>query len=89
MDPAQTWRVAGLGGQALDCVLGDVKLEVTDGTHAFRWPAKIGFVDFLHPRDEVIVVGHAGCLDLFRIVYDGPDGSLEMIVTPSFTGQVR
>jgi hypothetical protein len=88
IDATQTWKMEGIGGQAVSVVLGDVVLEVTDGKQTFRWPAKVGFVDFADPTDEVVLVGHTGFLDFFRVTYDGPQRTLEIDATAVFPGQV-
>jgi hypothetical protein len=36
-------------------------------------------VDFGSPDDEVIVLGHGGCLDYFRAVFDGEKAELELV----------
>ena len=88
MDATQSWQVAGIGGQAVPIILGEVVLELTDGSRTFRWPAKIGLVDFASPQDEIALVGHAGCLDYFRVTFDGHLRSLEIEVTTAFPGKV-
>jgi hypothetical protein len=88
MDPTQTWKVEGLGGQAVPIILAEVILEFCSGSQTFRWAAKIGLVDFADPKDEVCLVGHAGCLDYFRVTYDGYQRTLEIEPTPAFPGQV-
>lgn len=87
-DTTQTWKVEGIGGHGLSIILGEVILELTDGKTTFRWPARIGFVDFPDPHDETALVGHAGFLDLFRVTYDGHLRSLEIEATPAFGGEV-
>ena len=88
IDKSQTWKAEGLGGHSVPIILGEVMFEVTDGSQTLRWPAKVGFVDFSDPQDEVALVGHAGCLDYFRVIFDGYQRTLEIEVTPSFKGQV-
>lgn len=88
LDASQTWKVEGIGGQVVPILLGEVVLELSDGHQTFRWPAKIGLVDFADPQDEVALVGHAGCLDYFRVTFDGHLRILEVEVTPVFPGQV-
>lgn len=88
MNPTQTWKVEGIGGQAVPVILGEIALELTDGSQTFRWPAKIALVDFADPKDEFALVGHAGCLDYFRITYDGHLRMLEIEATPAFPGQI-
>ncbi len=88
MDPLQTWSVEGFGGQALPVVLGEIELELNDGNQTFRWPARIGVVDFADPQDEITLVGHAGFLDYFRVTFDGHAHALHIDVTPSFPGRV-
>lgn len=89
IDPTQCWQVEGIGGQAVAVALGEVEFELTDGKQTFRWPAKVGLVDFADPKDEVTILGHAGFLDYFRVIFDGHRRMLEIEATPSFPGQVR
>ena len=88
MDLTQTWHAEGIGGQAIPVILGEVEFELTDGKQTFRWTAKVGFVDFADPKDEITVLGHAGFLDYFRTTFDGHLRTLEIEVTPAFPGQV-
>jgi hypothetical protein len=87
LDPTQSWKVEGIGGHAVPIILGEIVLEVSDGNQTFQWPSKVGFADFADPQDEVSLVGHAGCLDYFRVIYDGHLRTLEINVTPAFPGQ--
>jgi hypothetical protein len=88
LDPGQTWDVQGIGGQSVKAILGEVTFELARGPQLFRWVAKVGFVDFPRPEDEFAVVGHAGCLDYFRVTCDGHLHELDIEVTPAFPGQV-
>jgi len=88
LDASQTWNLEGIAGQTLSAVLGEVTLEVRGGNQIFRWLQKVGFVDFSNPQDEVFLLGHAGCLDYFRITCDGHRRELEIDVTPALLGQV-
>ncbi len=72
----------GIAGQSVPVILGEVVLELTDGNQTFRWPAKVGLVDFADPKDEVVLVGHAGFLDYFRVIFDGHIRTLEIELTP-------
>jgi len=38
----------------------------------------VGFVDFGSSEDEVIVLGHGGCLDYFTAIFDGEKAELEL-----------
>jgi hypothetical protein len=88
LDPTQSWTIEGIGGHALPVILGEVTLELVGSNHTFRWLAKVGFIDFPDPQDEVFVLGHAGCLDFFRVICDGSRREVEIEITPAFPGQV-
>jgi hypothetical protein len=88
LDKKQTWTVQGFGGQPTTVILGEVTLEMTAASQVFRWPAKVGFVDFNDPVHEVAVLGHSGFLDYFRVICDGHLREIEVDVTPAFPGQV-
>ena len=87
IDGSRNWIIQGIGGQVLTVTLGEVSLEITDGRQTFRWPTKVGLVDYADPNDEVVLVGHAGFFDYFRVTFDGHLRTLEMEATPAFTGQ--
>jgi hypothetical protein len=57
---------------------GDVEFQVSDGHQIIRWRTTVGFVDFGSPDDEVIVLGHGGCLDYFTARFDGENAELEL-----------
>jgi hypothetical protein len=84
LDAAQAWHVQRIGGQSVSIILGEVVLELTDGSQTFRWSTKIGFVDFADPKDEVTLLGHAGFLDFFRVTFDGHQRWLHIETTPAF-----
>ena len=88
LDPSQSWTIEGIGGHALPVILGEVTLELVGSNQIFRWLAKVGFIDFADPQDEVLVIGHAGCLDFFRVTCDGSQREVEIDVTSAFPGQV-
>jgi len=64
-DEAHKWSVAGFGGQEFEVVAGEVALELTARAKTHAWRAKVGFVSFLNPEDEVAVLGHVGFFDHF------------------------
>lgn len=88
MDATQIWHAEGIGGQSVPIILGEVVFELSDGAQTFRWNAKVGLVDFADPGDEVTLVGHAGFLDYFRVIFDGQQRTLELDVTSTFAGQI-
>jgi hypothetical protein len=89
LDPGQSWAIEEIGGgQPLTVILGEVTLELVGNNQTFRWQAKIGFIDFADPLDEVSVLGHAGFIDYFRVTCDGNLREVEIDLTPAFPGQV-
>jgi hypothetical protein len=88
IDPLQTWLIEGVGGGTLTAILGEVMLELADGSQTFRWQTKVGFVDFPNPVDRICLLGHAGFLEFFRTTYDGYLHVLEVEVTPAFPGTI-
>lgn len=88
IDRTQNWQVEGIGSQAMPVTLGELEFELTDGNRTFHWSAKVGLVDFARPEDEVTILGHAGFLNYFRVIFDGHQRTLEIDITPAFPGQV-
>ena len=62
--PDQTF-VLRVDNELLTILYGDVEFQISDGHQIIRWRTMVGFVDFGSPDDEVIVLGHGGCLDYF------------------------
>jgi hypothetical protein len=67
IDGSAAWRVGGVGGQEIDVRLGevDLDLELARRGRVQRWRAKVGFVAFTRPEDEVAILGHCGFFDHF------------------------
>jgi hypothetical protein len=89
MDDTQRWRVVGFAGQEVEVILGEVELELNGDGHSYQWSSKIGFVSFPAPEDEVVVLGHAGCLHFFGAFFHGDTRDVELLPTASFPGTVR
>jgi hypothetical protein len=71
----------GTAASALRVTLGDVDLEVRSRRSCIRWSARVGFV----PRvDNVALLGHAGFLEYFRVVLDGPRKQVSLTATGMF-----
>lgn len=73
-----TSQAVGTSGDQLTVQYGDVCLEISDGKESIAWQSTVGFVDFGSPSDEVIILGHAGCLDFFTMTFDGENAQLEL-----------
>ena len=43
------------------------------------WKTTVGFVEFGSASDEVIILGHGGCLDFFTATFDGENAELELV----------
>jgi hypothetical protein len=70
LDASQRWNVAVLGGQTFEATLGEVGFELGGPARAFRWRAKIGFISFPSPEQEVVVLGHLGFLEYFKASFN-------------------
>lgn len=78
LDEEITSVAAGISGDRLKIHYGEVGLEIeADGTRA-AWRTTVGFVDFGRADDEVIILGHGGCLDYFTATFDGENAVLEL-----------
>ena len=76
-----TSQAAGISGDKLTIQYGDIELQITDGDEKAIWRTTVGFVDFGSTDDEVIVLGHGGCLDYFIANFDGE--AAELVLTPN------
>jgi hypothetical protein len=55
-----------------------VHIELFDGSESLEWETILGFAKFAAPEDECSVLGHAGCLEYFRAVFNGVDCTVEL-----------
>jgi hypothetical protein len=88
IDPSHTWQVAGISAQPVDAVSAEIEFELVTPSERFRWPAKVGLVDFANPEDEFTILGHASFLDYFLATFDGNIHALELTPAASFSGIV-
>lgn len=71
-------RASGIAGQEVEVALAVVELELAQGRTVYQWSAKVGFVAFATPEDEVAVMGHAGSLHHFVARFHGRRHELEL-----------
>lgn len=78
LDEAATSQAAGISGDKLTIHYGDVEFQMESGNDMATWRTTVGFVEFGSADDEVIVLGHGGCLDYFTANFDGENAELEL-----------
>ncbi|MBX3452309.1 MAG: hypothetical protein KF777_22325 [Planctomycetaceae bacterium] len=78
-----TSEAAGISGDRLKIYYGEVEVQIESGQDVVAWQTVVGFVDFGSSRDEVIILGHGGCLDFFTAVFDGEKAELELLPNSS------
>ncbi len=79
LDEESTSQAAGISGDELTIYYGDVELEIAAQNKTVRWKSTVGFVEFGSSDDEVIILGHGGCLDYFTAIFDGENAELELV----------
>ena len=78
LDQQMTSEAAGISGDRLKIHYGDVELLIESGKESISWKTTVGFVDFGSASDEVIILGHGGCLDFLTVTFDGENAELEL-----------
>lgn len=73
-----TSEAAGITGDKLTIHYGDVEFEISAGDETTKWRTTVGFVEFGTKDEEMIVLGHGGCLDYFTATFDGERAELEL-----------
>ncbi|MCH7726020.1 MAG: retroviral-like aspartic protease [Planctomycetes bacterium] len=89
LDQSQQSWVIGFGGQQVAIVPAEVDLQLGQAGQTFHWTATAAVVSFANVADEIVILGHAGCLDFFRTTFDGQGRELELVPTPQFPGTVH
>lgn len=79
LDDEVTSFAAGISGDRLTIHYGDVEFQIVGDGDVVSWKALVGFVEFGSSEDEVIVLGHGGCLDYFSARFDGENAELELL----------
>jgi hypothetical protein len=79
LDREATSLATGISGDKLTIHYGDVELQIGAGNDEIKWRATVGFVDFGGPDQEVIILGHGGCLDFFTAIFNGELAELELV----------
>jgi len=79
LDQEHTSRAVGISGDELTIYYGDVEFRIDVESEVVTWKTTVGFVEFGSSADEVIVLGHGGCLDYFTAVFDGERAELELV----------
>jgi len=85
LDHQATSLAVGISGDQLTIVYGDVEFQIAAESQMVTWRTTVGFVEFGTSDDEVIILGHAGCLDFFTSVFNGELAELEMTPNSSLT----
>ena len=78
LDSQRTSVAAGISGEPLKIQYGDVELRLESGPEIVAWRTTVGFVDFGSASEEVIILGHGGCLDYFTATFRGEIAELEL-----------
>ena len=86
IDGAERSQAAGFAGNRIDVFYGTAHFEIHDDEVAYRWSATVGFCDFQRPETEVVVLGHAGCLEFLQAAFDGEQHVLELRPTAASKG---
>jgi predicted aspartyl protease len=89
LDPHLTSEAAGISGDRLKIHYGDVEFRIESDREVVAWKTTVGFVDFGSSDDEVIVLGHGGCLDYFTATFDGEKAELELIPNSLLPAQIQ
>jgi predicted aspartyl protease len=66
------------GGGKVETFFSDVVLHITDGEDDCAWTARVLVFDSEDAGDELVVLGHQGFLEYFRVSFDGEAGTLEL-----------
>ena len=79
LDQQRTSEAADISGDRLKIHSGDVEFPIAVGREVVAWTTTVGFVEFGSSDDEVMVLGHSGCLDDFTSIFDGKKAELELV----------
>ena len=88
LDQQLTSEAAGIAGDRLKIHSGDVEFPIAVDREVVAWTTTVGFVEFGSSDDEVMVLGHGGCLDEFTSTVDGEKAELELVPNRLLPSQI-
>lgn len=68
-------QAVGIAGDILTMHYGDVGLQLETEDETIAWQTTVAFVEL---ADDVVILGHGGCLDYFTAIFDGERAELEL-----------
>lgn len=78
IDDSHQSDVAGIGGQLVSVSYGEVEFELRASSRkTYRWSAIVGFAA-VEPEAASAILGHAGCLNYFRLRCDVEQCEVEL-----------
>jgi hypothetical protein len=86
VDDTMRWPVGGIAGQTLEASPGDLELEIASDGSSYRLATTVAFVNYPAGSKAMVILGHSGFLDYFRVTFDGPAMELEIEVPPALGG---
>lgn len=86
IDQGPTAIVGGFAGGEADLTFQKISLQIGHSTDTIQWNAKVGFIDFENPEDEIAILGHIGCLEFLRATFDGEKSEVELLPTGQLPG---
>ena len=87
IDDSTQSQVAGIGGQLVDVWYGQADMELTAGRKSYRWSAVVAFTA-MEPEDTSAILGHAGCINFFRVRFDVERRAVHLQPNGKFMGNV-
>jgi len=86
LDQKVTSQAVGISGAPLTIHYGQAEFQIAAENEHVTWRSMVGFVDF-GQDDEMIILGHGGCLDYFTAIFDGDKAELELIPNAELSHQ--
>lgn len=80
-------KVTNISESPVAIVHGDVELNIQSGTESYSWSTQVGFIDYQDVENEMVILGHKGCLEFFQLFFDGPKKELEIKPGATFPGK--
>ena len=77
---------AGITGQPLDLIPAEIELELIHSNESYRWKTLASFATLDTADNDTALLGHANCLEFFRITFDGDLRIVELLPNDKFPG---
>lgn len=87
LDEKQGIKITNVSEKPVAVAYGNIHFGLKSSTESYSWSAQVGFIDYRDAENELVILGHKGCLEFFQLFFNGPKKELEIKPGTTFPGK--